>query len=284
MKTPQPIELTSSQITAFRETIWAHFREHGRVFPWRKTADPYAIMVSEFMLQQTQTVRVVEKYEAWLLRFPTVQSVAGAELSEVLSLWNGLGYNRRAKFLHDALPICRTICAEHGGCVPSDAETLDALPGIGAYTARAIAAFAFNKAEAFIETNIRSVFIHFFFEADEVSDSDILPLVEATLDRSNPRLWYYALMDYGADLKKRGENPSRKSKSYAKQSAFAGSLRQARGAILRQLTKIGNGGAGLTLEEIAESEQIDLARLATAAEKLVEEGMIRDAGGRFVFG
>ena len=182
------------------------------------------------------------------------------------------------------MEACRTICAEHGGVVPSDAESLDALPGIGAYTARAIAAFAFNKAEAFIETNIRSVFIHFFFEADEVSDSDILPLVEATLDRSNPRLWYYALMDYGADLKKRGENPSRKSKSYAKQSAFAGSLRQARGAILRQLTKIGNGGAGLTLEEIAESERIDLARLATAAEKLVEEGMIRGAGGRFVVG
>ena len=281
MKTPQPIELTSSQITSFRKTIWAHFRENGRVFPWRATSDPYAIMVSEFMLQQTQTARVVEKYEAWLSRFPTVQSVAGAELSEVLSLWNGLGYNRRAKFLHEA---CRTICAEHGGVVPSDAESLDALPGIGAYTARAIATFAFNKAEVFIETNIRSVFIHFFFEADEVSDSDILPLVEATLDRSNPRLWYYALMDYGADLKKRGENPSRKSKSYTKQSTFTGSLRQARGAILRQLTKTEHGGAGLTLEEIAESEQIDLARLAVAAEKLVEEGMIRGAAGKFVVG
>ena len=259
------------------------------------------------MLQQTQTARVVQKYEAWLERFPTVQSVADAELSEVLSLWNGLGYNRRAKFLHEA---CKTICADYGGEVPRTAEELDALPGIGAYTARAICAFAFNTAEVFVETNIRSVFIHEFFENENtlssinmvenqqenphsVSDSDILPLVQATLDSENPREWYYALMDYGANLKAQGENPSRRSKSYSRQSKFEGSLRQARGAILRQLSNEAKNQTdeksfgkerGLTLLEISEREGIDMERLSKAAEKLLEEKMIRSEDGRFFFG
>lgn len=152
--------ISQKRLSDFVAAVWRNYTERGRHFPWRETADPYAIMVSEFMLQQTQTARVVPKYEAWLLRFPTVQSVADATLSDVLSLWSGLGYNRRAKFLYEA---CKTIRAEHGGALPRDAERLDALPGIGAYTARAIAAFAFNAAEVFIETNIRSAFIHFFF-------------------------------------------------------------------------------------------------------------------------
>lgn len=257
--------------------VWRNYAERGRHFPWRETADPYAIMVSEFMLQQTQTVRVIPKYEAWLLRFPTVQSVADAMLSDVLSLWSGLGYNRRAKFLYEA---CKKICAEHGGCLPRDAELLDELPGIGAYTARAIAAFAFNAAEVFIETNIRSAFIHFFFsDAESVSDAEILPLVERTLDAENPRVWYYALMDYGAEIKHTTVNPSRKSASYAKQSAFKGSFRQARGAILRQLSQSG----AASLAEIAAIEHIDLERLASAARKLAEEHLVREESGRLVF-
>ena len=289
------IILSQDRVEEFRREVMEFFREHGRTFPWRETRDPYAVMVSEFMLQQTQTARVTEKYAAWLERFPTVRSVAQAELSDVLSLWNGLGYNRRAKFLHEA---CRQVCDEYGGIVPDDAETLDALPGIGAYTARAICAFAFGKAEVFVETNIRAVFIHCFFAdggggedggaggvdgaaSPAVPDSDILPLVEQTLDAEDPRIWYYALMDYGAHLKKTAANPSRKSASYARQSTFRGSLREARGAILRQLSR---QKGGLCLGDIGAGEDIDADRLEKAAAGLLAEGLIRKEGERYFLG
>ena len=303
------IILSPDRVEGFRREVRDFFRVQGRSFPWRETCDPYAVMVSEFMLQQTQTARVTEKYAAWLERFPTVRSVAQAELSDVLSLWNGLGYNRRAKFLHEA---CKRICTEYGGIIPDDAETLDAIPGIGVYTARAICAFAFGKAEVFVdatgETNIRAVFIHCFFaggaadgDGDKnggagggagtgrdagaalpaVPDSDILPLVEQTLDVEDPRSWYYALMDYGAHLKKTAANPSRKSASYARQSAFRGSLREARGAILRQLSR---QKGGLCLGDICADEDIDTERLEKAAAGLLAEGLIRKEGARYFLG
>lgn len=292
------IILSQDRVEEFRREVMEFFREHGRTFPWRETRDPYAVMVSEFMLQQTQTSRVTEKYAAWLERFPTVRSVAEAELSDVLSLWNGLGYNRRAKFLHEA---CKRICTEYGGIVPDDAEKLDALPGIGVYTARAICAFAFGKAEVFVETNICAVFIHCFFAGEAadgdgggigtgrgagaaspaVPDSDILPLVEQTLDAEDPRTWYYALMDYGAHLKKTAANPSRKSASYARQSTFRGSLREARGAILRQLSR---QKGGLVLGDIGAGEGIDADRLEKAAAGLLAEGLIRKDRERYFLG
>lgn len=269
--------ISSILISDFTTAVWRNYAEMGRCFPWRETSDPYAVMVSEFMLQQTQTNRVVSKYEAWLAHFPDVQSVANAALSEVLLLWNGLGYNRRAKFLHES---CRKICAEYGGVLPCDAQLLDALPGIGPYTARAVIAFAFNKAQVFIETNIRSAFIDFFFsDAVSVSDAEILPLIEQTLDRKRPREWYYALMDYGVAVKRKAENPSRRSSSYAKQSKFEGSLRQARGAILRQLSRNGT----ISLTQIAAAEHIDMERLFSAAQKLVEEQLIRKSGEAYSF-
>lgn len=259
------------------EAVWKNYAEDGRHFPWRETDDPYAIMTSEFMLQQTQTARVVPKYLAWLERFPSVQSVAQAGLADVLPLWNGLGYNRRAKFLLEA---CREICARHGGMVPQDAELLDALPGIGPYTARAISTFAFGIPQVFIETNIRSAFIGFFFSgADSVSDKEILALAERTLDAQRPREWYYALMDYGARLKRTAANPSRKSASYARQSKFHGSLRQARGAILRQLSLRQESG----LCEIAEAEHIEMERLVLAAKKLTEEKLVCETDGKYTF-
>ena len=270
--------ISQERLSEFVMTVWQNYTEHGRSFPWRETSNPYEIMVSEFMLQQTQTARVMQKYEAWLQRFPTVQSVAGANLSEALSLWNGLGYNRRAKFLYES---CQKICIEHSGTLPHDAEILECLPGIGQYTARAIATFAFNQVHVFIETNIRSAFIHFFFpHASSVSDVEILPLVERTLDITRPRAWYYALMDYGAELKRVMKNPSRKSTSYTQQAAFKGSLRQARGAILRQLSQ----NKTTSLAEIASVEHIDMERLKHAMQKLIEEKLIREEDGRIVFG
>lgn len=217
----------------FQKVILAYYHERGRSFPWRETNDPYAILVSEIMLQQTQTERVVEKYKQWLQVFPSLSALAEASFTEVLEQWVGLGYNRRARFLHEC---AKTIMAEYDGSIPSDPAVLQTLPGIGPYTASAVSTFAYNKPNVFIETNIRSVFIFFFFkERTDISDKEIFPFIEASLYTENPRLWYYALMDYGAELKKNIVNPNRKSKHYTKQSKFEGSVRQVRGAVIRSL-------------------------------------------------
>ena len=266
--------LTQDAVDDFRAAIIKNYKERARIFPWRKTRDAYKILVSEMMLQQTQTLRVVPKYEAWIEAFPDVPSLASAPFSDVLAYWNGLGYNRRAKYLQEA---CREVCAFYGGKFPRERKLLESLPGIGPYTAGAVAAFAFNKAEVFIETNIRSVFIFFFFgnTSEKVSDAEILPLVERTLDKTNVREWYWALMDYGAELKKRVQNPSQKSAHYARQSPFRGSLREARGAIVRQLTE----KKSATLSEIARSERISLSRMEKAASRLLEERFVCETKG-----
>lgn len=217
-------------IFEFKQTIWAYYKQTKRNLPWRKTRDPYKILVSEIMLQQTQSHRVEPKYKTFLEKFPTVEVLAKARLQDVLQEWQGLGYNRRALYLKKCAEI---IVKEFKGKFPKDLNTLISLPGIGKATAGDILAFAWNIPTVFIETNIRSVFIHFFFaDKEHVSDVDILPLVEKTLDIKNPREWYWALFDYGVLLKKT-KNPNRKSTHYAKQTKFIGSMRQKRAAILR---------------------------------------------------
>jgi A/G-specific adenine glycosylase len=229
------------------------------------------------MLQQTQTARVAERFGPWLSEFPTVRALAEAPLSRVLERWVGLGYNRRAKFLHDA---CKAVLSDFGGEIPRKAEQLALLPGIGPYTSSAVSTFAFNEPNVFIETNIRSVYLIFYFPGQEgVQDRDILPHIARTLDLDNPRAWYYALMDYGAELKKKVANPNRLSRHYAKQSKFEGSLREARGAIIRYLGK----ARGASLEEIAENEGIDYGRVEKASERLAKEGLIKREGSHCTF-
>mgnify|MGYP002624450157 CR=1 FL=1 len=221
------------ELSKFTEHVWSFYKDHNRSFPWRETTDPYEIMVSEFMLQQTQTDRVVPKYEEFLNSFPSIETLAKASQSEVLKYWQGLGYNRRALYLHRT---ANEIRSRFNGIFPENITDLETLPGIGPYTSAAIATFAFNQPHVFIETNIRTVYIHHFFEDKEgIDDTQLMPLIEETLDQQNPREWYYALMDYGSYLKKQHPNPNRKSKHYTKQSKFEGSLRQVRGAILREL-------------------------------------------------
>jgi len=193
--------VNNSQLTKkFKQTIWAYHTANRRDFPWRKTHNPYYILVSEIMLQQTQTERVKQKYAEWLELFPTIEALAKAPLQKVLTTWKGLGYNRRA------LALKRTaekIVDEYSGKFPNTYNHILDLPGIGPYTAGAVLAFAFNKAMPIIETNIRTVYIHFFFkDHGEIHDKEILELIEKTLDHENPREWYYALMDYGVMLKK----------------------------------------------------------------------------------
>ncbi len=210
--------LSKAQISTFRREVLKYYRAHGRDFPWRRTDDPYNVLVSEVMLQQTQVGRVLAKWGPFVATFPDFASLAAAPLVDVLTSWRGLGYNRRALYLKE---IACAVMERYAGRLPDSQDELVRLPGIGPNTAGAIIAFAFNRPAVFIETNIRSVFIHHFFpEQDSVRDAQILPLIKATLDRDNPRIWYWALMDYGVMLKETTGNPSRRSAHHARQSPF----------------------------------------------------------------
>ena len=244
-------ELTP-ELRAFVEFVAKKGRELYRDLPWRRTYDPYAIWISEVMLQQTQVSRVDGRWQRWLERFPTVDALAAAAPSDVLEEWQGLGYNRRALSVHRAAQAI----SEAGGVFPQDQKELVKLPGIGPATAAGIRAFAFNLHGVYLETNVRTVFLHELYpQAEGVPDSELVPLVELTCPASvtnaadtavdtaanadetelTPRSWYYALLDYGAYLKKTIPNPSRRSKSHVKQSRFEGSHRQKRAELLRIL-------------------------------------------------
>lgn len=224
-------------IAAFRKEIWAHYRRAGRGdMPWRRTNDPYRIFVSEVMLQQTQVARVMEYYPRFIRRFPDFRALARAGSGDVLAAWQGLGYNRRAIYLRRAAEI---VMREFGGRLPRGRAALESLPGIGPGTSGSLMAFAFNEPTVFIETNIRRVFIHFFFPGrKKVTDIELERYIERSLDTARPREWYWALMDYGAAMAsgsrtaQRG-NPNRRSAHYKKQEPFTGSDREARGKILR---------------------------------------------------
>jgi A/G-specific adenine glycosylase len=270
----------TGEISRFRTLIKTHYRRYGRSFPWRETRDPYAITVSEIMLQQTGTERVLKKYEPFITAFPSFESLAAADMKDVLALWQGLGYNRRAKALRD---IAVKVCGDLGGVLPSEAAELLTLPGIGPGTAGSLAAFVYNKPAVFIETNIRRVFLHFFFTNREgVHDREILPLAEAALDRKNPREWYYGLMDYGVYLKSLYPNANKRSAHYTVQSRFENSNRQVRGRIIKALTELnGRKKRRLSIEELAERTGFEAERVKTAAEALAAEGMVAEKEERY---
>lgn len=234
----RPADRDQTEILAFRERVLGQGRELYRDLPWRRTRDPYAVWVSEAMLQQTQVTRVDGRWQRWLDRFPTPDALASASSADVLDEWQGLGYNRRA------LALWRAACevSRTGGVMPVDEVDLRALPGIGPATAAGIRAFAYDLPGVYLETNVRTVFLHELFpDATDVPDSSLVPLVRSTCPDSDddpaddPRTWYYALLDYGADLKRRLPNPSRRSRAHVRQSRFEGSHRQKRAELVRIL-------------------------------------------------
>ena len=223
---------------------------HWRELPWRRTRDPYLIWISEVMLQQTQVTRVEARWDDWLARFPSVEALAAASDADVLAAWQGMGYNRRALALHRA---ANAVVERHGGAFPHDLPALLDLPGVGPSTAAGIRAFAFDEAGVYLETNVRAVFIHELFpEAASVPDKALISLVEAACPASGEdvRGWYYALLDYGAHLKKTVSNPTRRSGSYARQSRFEGSLRQKRAEVVRILLAARETGLALTTAQV----------------------------------
>jgi len=264
--------LTPALIAQFQQLVYDHFQRHGRELPWRTASSPYQVLVSEVMLQQTQVDRVVPKFSVFLARFPDIASLAAAPLLDLLAAWQGLGYNRRALALQRA---AQAIMEQHGGSVPAEPLVLTTLPGIGPYTAGAIAAFAYNQPAVFIETNIRAVFLHYFFTGQQqVADRELLPLVTATLDQQRPRDWYNALMDLGVALKKAHPNPSRRSVHHSRQSAFQGSDRQLRGQILKLLVAEGK----ISPAALSKRYPNEQKRLPRIVKQLITEGFITQKG------
>jgi A/G-specific adenine glycosylase len=266
--------LSPSQITAFQHIILDFYHKHGRHhLPWRTThTTPYHILVSEIMLQQTQVDRVIPKFLAFMEKFPTIEALAESPQSEVIKMWSGLGYNRRARFLWLA---AQKIVSEHHGVIPTTLSELVALPGLGPYTSSAILAFAHNKPVTVIETNIRTVYIHHFFPNQGlVTDSELLPIIQTTIGMDNPRQWYAALMDYGSHLKSTIGNLNKKSKTYAKQSKFEGSDRQIRGAILRELTENSPQSLLLLIKALSRKYKTSKSTIQQIVKKLESENLI----------
>ncbi|HWP68155.1 MAG TPA: A/G-specific adenine glycosylase, partial [Rectinemataceae bacterium] len=231
------------------------------------------IMVSEIMLQQTQVPRVIPKFDAWMKRFPDIKSLAASPADEVLVLWSGLGYNRRAMALQRS---CRILAEEFGGSIPSDEASLRSLPGIGIYTSRAILAFAFDKPAVFLETNIRTVLLKHFFPGEEaVSDKDLEAIAAEVADNASPRRWYTALMDYGAEIKKTEGNHSVRGAAYKKQTPFTTSFRRVRGAVLKDLVAHGER----SIEELYASLPFSRENIEKCAEILAREGFVNYESG-----
>ena len=266
--------LTSHVIELFRKLIYSYFKNNRRDFPFRKEITPYNVLVSEIMLQQTQTGRVAEKYLEFTEEFPDFLSLSNASNEKLLKVWQGMGYNRRALALKQ---IAKTVVTDFNGNLPDSIDILKSFPQIGHNTASSILAFAFDKPSIFIETNIRRVYIYFFFpRKKKINDKNILPVVERTVDRDNPREWYYALMDYGVMLKKTHPELNKRSSHYRKQSPFKGSNRQIRGKILKILTD-----ESVLLEStLSKKLQLSIDKMRPILQQLEREGFIKRDGNK----
>jgi A/G-specific adenine glycosylase len=266
--------ISPDKISKFQKIVWDFYRTRRRAMPWRAEPTPYYVMVSELMLQQTQVARVMGKFPVFVRRFPTIQDLAAAQLGEVLEVWSGLGYNRRAKFLWQAAQV---VVRDFGGEIPRGQKELVKLPGIGVNTAGAILAYAYNEPAVFIETNVRTVFIHHFFDdnMNAVADDELRQVVAAALPLENPREWYWAVMDYGTELKSSIGAQLHRVKNYRPQSTFKGSRREVRGKVIKTLVE----QRGATMQDL--SALIFDERLEEVCESLVAEGMITRRGDAF---
>jgi A/G-specific adenine glycosylase len=264
--------MRQNEIAGFRCWVYRYYDTWGRHdLPWRQTQDPYAILVSEVMLQQTQVGRVISKYIDWMKTFPSASVLARASDQSLLTMWSGFGYNRRCLYLKKTAQI---IVQQYSGTVPRRIEDLVSLPGIGRYTASAIRVFSYNTTDVLIETNIRSVFLyHFFWGMPAIDDHYILNLIKLTVDMKNPRKWYSALMDYGAHIKHTFTNPNRNSEHYNKQSVFEGSNRQLRGEIIKQLLE----SNGQSVKRLAKRIGREEGHIQTQLLQLKKEGVLNDS-------
>ena len=263
---------------ARRTALLEWYDEFHRPLPWRSTTDPYAVLVSEVMAQQTQVSRVVPFYRRFMDRFPTIADLAAAPLAEVLAAWSGLGYNRRARHLHEA---AKRIDAEGWPRTPAGLETL---PGIGPYTASAVACFAFGEPIAAVDTNARRVVSR--WRGEPLDGRALAEAAGEELDPERPADWNQGVMDLGATLctPRTPRCPECPVAEWCadpaiytpppKQAPFNGSLREARGAVLKVLV-----GGSASLGDLADTTGIDEARIDDALAALHREGMIQSSHG-----
>jgi A/G-specific adenine glycosylase len=248
--------------------VWEHYRLYKRIFSFRQTTNPYHILVSEMMLQQTQVERVEPKYEQFIKRWPTLEALSQASLSEVLQMWKGLGYNRRALALHSIA----TSSKQQSWQLPKTQIELLTLPQVGAATRAAIMVVAYQQKALYLETNIRRVLLyHFHPHQENVTDATLLAeLEELTEMQTDYKHWYYALLDWGAKLKTLVPNPNRRSAQYAKQSPFENSPRQVRAKVLFLLQEKGP----LEKEKVGQHLPYEMDRIEKALKALEKEGFI----------
>lgn len=295
----KPITMTPT-LAAFRRAVLGWFGREGRDLPWRRTRDAWRVLVSEVMLQQTQVERVIPKYEAFVRRWPTPAALAASSTGDVLAAWSGLGYNRRAARLREA---AIAIVGRHGGAMPADVESLEALPGVGRYTARAVAAFAHDRDVALWDTNIRRIFLRYFlggeFAGRVPGNAELESVLAAALPKGRSRDWHGALMDLGSAvcagrLPRCGSCPLARSCMAAPrfmageappralvrpQPRFEGSRRQARGAVIRELAAAGRKG----IRESEAAARLARPDAADVIDALVGEGLIvRRRGSLFL--
>ncbi|MFA6776050.1 MAG: DNA repair protein [Sphaerochaetaceae bacterium] len=252
------------------------YQTYGRRFPWRETEDPYRVLLSEVMLQQTQTGRVLDKYAEFLSLWPDFRSLAEVPFPQLLSHWLGLGYNRRAMALQQAAKAT----GAWGWTVPNDMDLVMRLPGVGPATAAAICCFCYHGREVYLETNIRRVLLHVFFpRRDMVRDKELSTLLRSFLPVcGDTKNWYYALMDYGVLLKHLLPNPNRRSASYHPQTTFKGSDRQVRGALLRVLSETGPKD----LHQLEALLPFEEERISSALGRLRDEGFVEERQTRYL--
>ncbi len=224
-----PEFLNEIVIEEFQNKIFTWYKSNKRDLPWRKTSDPYAILVSEMMSQQTQLSRVIPKYLEWMQQLPTLESLSTASTDQVLRFWSGLGYNRRAIYLKN---ISQLVVSDYNGQFPKEYDNLITLPGIGKYTASAISCFAFNQQIVVIDTNVRKTILLTFFPYNEhhlVNDKEISHVANLLLPKRKAKIWNQALMDYAAIQLKGRKVPLKK------QPQFIYSSRYYRGMIIKLL-------------------------------------------------
>lgn len=285
--------LTTSPLEAVDLSSW--FEANGRDLPWRRTRDPWSIVVAELMLQQTQVNRVIERWTRFLNRFPTVAACAAAPVADVIDEWSGLGYNRRAVFLHRMAGV---VFAEHHGLFPIDLRSLLRLPGVGPYTARAIAVFAFEQSEAVLDTNVARILAR--SAGRSLGQKEAQALADQSLG-SDPWSWNQAMLDVGAgwctaknpqcdscpflgvcawaEAGRPDPDPARGSAGVSgKQSRFAGSDRQGRGRLVKALR---SGPVGAAELATVMGWPDDVARADRVAATLVTDGLARVADGRY---
>ncbi len=264
------MKLGPKRVRDFQEMIFTWWDTNRRDLPWRRTEDPYRILVSEVMLQQTQVSRVLPKYDEFIKRYPTVHDLARAPAADVLRTWQGMGYNRRALYLKKT---AEAVITTYGGTFPKDETLLTKLPGLGTYTARAILVFAFGRNVATVDTNIRKIITHFFFKDRPQKEEVIQAAADQLLPLDKSWEWHQALMDYGALELNKFKRPDPPAGGRGTSIPFRNSDRFYRGRIIDRLRE-GDAAKALLVEELSKTYQKDTEFIEKILLGLSKDGLL----------